>query len=169
MSDNELEKELKTYRPVQDPIKAEEYLLDMCRGIKHSMSIPPHVDDWDMVFSRVIKRAKLLDNATTTVSENEAIEAEDWFLNHVLRDYYDLDQPSEKEIKHIKVICQALQVNNRKIDLDNFKKQMTFVAGTSLTSGYRPQELPAIPNPQIEAWNDCVDKIKGEAKGKVIS
>lgn len=49
------------YRPIEDAQKAREYLGQMCKGERPSMSIPVQHDDWDMVFMRLIRRCEEID------------------------------------------------------------------------------------------------------------
>lgn len=56
--DSDVDCKMRTYRPVEDTTKAREYLSDLCKGNRPSMSIPVQVDDWDMVFSRIIRFAE---------------------------------------------------------------------------------------------------------------
>ena len=109
MQSEESMKKLKTYRPVEDPIKAREYLHQFCLKEYPCMSIPPDIDDWDMVFSRIIDRC----------ASAEAIEEENKRLREALTEAKSLLELSDyngdraKNIKDepldslIKKICET--------------------------------------------------------------
>lgn len=58
----ELEQRLKAYRPFKDKQEAEKLLSEWCQGKRHSMRVPPDVNDFDMVLSRILQEINRLES-----------------------------------------------------------------------------------------------------------
>lgn len=71
-----LEERLNKYRPLEDTQKATQYLAELCDYKRPIMNLPPEVEDWDMVFCRIISRCEQLDKSLAFAIEQLEKEIE---------------------------------------------------------------------------------------------